>query len=73
MAKGARASTKRSNRTALRAKVFKPVEDARAIRLNAKLQELIAQPLPEREEMDLDTGAICDTSHTESSIRVTLF
>jgi len=62
MAKGARASTKRSNRTALRAKVFKPVEDARAIRLNAKLQELIAQPLPEREEMDLDTGAICDTS-----------
>jgi len=58
MAKGARASTKRSNRTALRAKVFKPVEDARAIRLNAKLQELIAQPLPEREEMDLDTGAI---------------
>lgn len=42
----------------LRARVFKPVEDARAIRLNAKLQELIAQPLPEREEMDLDTGAL---------------
>lgn len=56
MAKGLRASTERSNRTALRAKVFKPVEDARANRLNARLQEIIAQPLPERSEMDLDTG-----------------
>jgi len=58
MAKGARASTKRANRTALRARVFKPVEDARAARLNAKLQELIDQPLPERTEMDLDTGVL---------------
>lgn len=68
MAKGARASTKRTNRTALRARVFKPLEDARAARLSAKLQEIIAQPLPERPEMDLDTGTLVRRRHLQRSI-----
>ena len=37
MAKGARASSKKANRTKLRANVFGPVEQARAERLHAKL------------------------------------
>jgi hypothetical protein len=52
MAKGARASSKKANRTKLRARVFGPVEKARAERLHAKLLETIAQPKPERTEMD---------------------
>ncbi|KNG47160.1 glycosylphosphatidylinositol anchor synthesis protein [Stemphylium lycopersici] len=52
MAKGLRASSKKANRTKLRAKVFGPVEQARAERLHAKMLETIAQPKPERSEMD---------------------
>lgn len=52
MAKGARASSKKANRTKLRARVFGPVEKARAERLHAKLLETIQQPKPERIEMD---------------------
>lgn len=54
MAKGARASSKKANRTKLRARVFGPVEQARAERLHAKLLETIAQPKPERTEMETE-------------------
>ena len=48
MAKSARASTKKSNRTKLRARVFRPIEDARTQRLSAKLMALASQPQPDR-------------------------
>jgi hypothetical protein len=52
MAKSARASSKKANRTKLRARVFGPVEQARAERVHAKLLETIQQPKPEKAEMD---------------------
>lgn len=52
MAKSARASSKKANHTKLRARVFGPVEKARAERLHAKLLETIAQPKPEKTDMD---------------------
>ncbi|KAJ4366890.1 hypothetical protein N0V83_007418 [Neocucurbitaria cava] len=52
MAKSARASSKKANRTKLRARVFGPVEKARAERLHAKLLETIQQPKPEKTDMD---------------------
>lgn len=56
MAKGLRASRVKKNNSALRKKVFSPAENARNERLNAKLQALIAQPKPPREEMDVEDG-----------------
>ncbi|KAF2657390.1 hypothetical protein K491DRAFT_594942 [Lophiostoma macrostomum CBS 122681] len=58
MAKSARASVKKSNRTKLRARVFAPVESARTARLHAKLLELAQQPKPEppkKTDMDVDS------------------
>jgi hypothetical protein len=52
MAKGLRASSKKANRTKLRARVFGPVEQARMERLHAKLLETVQQPKPENNEMD---------------------
>jgi hypothetical protein len=52
MAKSARASSKKANHTKLRARVFAPVETARAERLHAKMLEIVNQPKPERKEMD---------------------
>ncbi|KAH7087362.1 hypothetical protein FB567DRAFT_442175 [Paraphoma chrysanthemicola] len=52
MAKSARASSKKVNHTKLRARVFGPVEKARAERIHAKLLETIRQPKPEKTEMD---------------------
>jgi hypothetical protein len=52
MAKSARASSKKANKTKLRARVFGPVEQARAERLHAKLLETMQQPKPQRTEMD---------------------
>ena len=46
MAKSSRASTRKANNQRLKAKVFGPVEAARAERLSAKLLELAAQPKP---------------------------
>ncbi|KAF2866505.1 hypothetical protein BDV95DRAFT_584030 [Massariosphaeria phaeospora] len=58
MAKGLRSSVKKSNRTKLRARVFRPVEDARAERLHAKLLDTLQQPKREqpakKTEMDID-------------------
>ncbi len=46
MAKGARASTTKTNHRNLKSKVFGPVESARTERLSAKLLELASQPKP---------------------------
>lgn len=50
MAKGARASSIKTNNSKLKSKVFGPVEDARAERLSAKLLELASQPKPKLEK-----------------------
>jgi Protein of unknown function (DUF2423) len=56
MAKGARASTRKRNNAALRAKIFGPAHDARTERLSAKLQELVSKPKPEQERiMEIDS------------------
>jgi len=44
MAKSARSSALKKNRTALKKKVFGPVEAARNERLQAKLLEIVNQP-----------------------------
>lgn len=55
MAKSSRASVNKRNRTNLRKRVFGPADLARAERLSTKLQELAAQPKPQRDaEMELD-------------------
>ncbi|KAI1646338.1 hypothetical protein F4815DRAFT_10261 [Daldinia loculata] len=53
MAKSSRASTRKTNNQRLKAKVFGPVEAARAERLSAKLLELAAQPKPQPEEAEM--------------------
>ncbi|KAI9368005.1 hypothetical protein BJX61DRAFT_251015 [Aspergillus egyptiacus] len=50
MAKSVRASVSKRNKAKLRATVFGPAADARTERLSAKLQELAAQPKPERQQ-----------------------
>src|SRR4051812_11727997 len=58
MAKGLRASVKKSNRSKLRSAVFGPVEQARAERLHAKLLETVNQPKPEppkKADMEIDS------------------
>ncbi|KAF7926362.1 uncharacterized protein EAE98_006657 [Botrytis deweyae] len=57
MAKGARSSSIKANNSALKAKVFGPVENARAERLNAKLMELISQPKPSAKTEDVSMEA----------------
>lgn len=55
MAKGLRASTRKRNNAALRAKVFGPAVDARTERLSTKLLELAAKPRPDQERiMEVD-------------------
>lgn len=59
MAKGLRSSSKKANRTKLRARVFQPVEEARLERLHQKLLETAQQPKPEtakEKEMDVDSA-----------------
>ncbi|KAI1766404.1 hypothetical protein GGR53DRAFT_486678 [Hypoxylon sp. FL1150] len=46
MAKSSRSSSRKANNQRLKAKVFSPIEEARAERLSAKLLELAAQPKP---------------------------
>lgn len=55
MAKGARASSIKANNTALKTKVFGPVETARTERLSAKLLALAAAPRP---SVQKDTGDV---------------
>jgi len=54
MAKGARSSVRKANNKKLKARVFGPVENARAERLSAKLIELASQPKPPKEKMDVE-------------------
>lgn len=55
MAKSARASNKKRNNAALRAKVFGPAHDARMERLSAKLQEIANAPKPDQDkEMEVE-------------------
>lgn len=54
MAKGARASTKKTNNAKLKSRVFGPVETARAERLSAKLLELVSQPKPKQEDVNME-------------------
>lgn len=61
MAKGARASSRKRNNAALRAKVFGPAHDARTERLSAKLQELVSKPKPAEERaMQVDSTSAAD-------------
>lgn len=54
MAKGARASTRKRNNAALRAKIFGPATDARTERLSTKLKELISKPKPAQDKVMAD-------------------
>jgi hypothetical protein len=66
MAKGARASSKKANRTKLRARVFGPAHQARAERIHAKLLETIEQPKPEKTNMDTTEDGKRPSSATPS-------
>jgi hypothetical protein len=57
MAKSSRSSTRKANNQRLKAKVFGPVETARAQRLNARLLELAKQPKAEASDLKMDEGA----------------
>ncbi|KAI9708706.1 MAG: hypothetical protein M1828_002669 [Chrysothrix sp. TS-e1954] len=57
MAKSARASVRKTNRSALRRKVFMPSDLRRQERLSAKLADLIAQPKPNPPVNTLPRGA----------------
>ncbi|OAK94869.1 hypothetical protein IQ06DRAFT_320866 [Phaeosphaeriaceae sp. SRC1lsM3a] len=65
MAKGARASSKKANRTKLRARVFGPAEKARAERIHAKLLETIQQAKPEKTEMDTAEDSATETKEDD--------
>lgn len=69
MAKGLRASVKKSNRTKLRARVFEPVENARLERLHQKLLATAQQPKPDdpkKNQMELDAQGAPPASATPS-------
>ena len=54
MAKSARASAVKKNKSTLKKTVFGPVETARNGRLSARLLELASQPKPLRSEMEVE-------------------
>jgi len=54
MARSARSSAIKKNKSGLKKRVFGPVETARNERLNAKLLELAQQPKAPRPEMDVE-------------------
>ena len=65
MAKSARASVVKKNRSNLKKKVFGPVESARNERLSSKLLELASQPKPLRSEMEVENegmSQLCTTT-----------
>lgn len=85
MAKGARASTRKVNKTKLRSEIFGPQVTARTERLSAKLSAIATQPKPERsikeiemeiedntkqeEEMDIDSEVLNSSSRSKSARR----
>lgn len=56
MAKSARASSIKKNKSGLKKRVFGPVERARNDRLNSKLLAIINQEKPLRAEMEVETA-----------------
>ncbi|GAB7346489.1 hypothetical protein MBLNU457_5178t1 [Dothideomycetes sp. NU457] len=72
MAKSSRASVIKTNRKALKRKVFGPAEQARAERLSKKLMELASQPKPPRAEMDVEettgTDLLCEFIRVSSEL-----
>ncbi|KAG9242410.1 hypothetical protein BJ878DRAFT_515682 [Calycina marina] len=62
MAKGARASTIKSNNSKLKSKVFGPIETARTKRLSAKLLALASQPSPKVKEAEGEIDAESDSA-----------
>ncbi|KAI9697905.1 MAG: hypothetical protein M1836_004257 [Candelina mexicana] len=46
MAKSSRSSSKKANKSKLRSRVFRPVEERRTVRLNSALLRLASQPKP---------------------------
>ena len=60
MAKSARATRIKTNRQALRGRVFAPIEDARTQRLSAKLLALAAESVPRAESMEVEKTVATD-------------
>ena len=66
MAKSARASVVKKNRSNLKKKVFGPAEAARNERLSAKLAELASQPKPLRSEMEVEHNGMSEHNNGNS-------
>jgi len=69
MAKGARASTIKSNNAKLKANVFGPVETERTARLSAKLLELASAPKPLIEEAEAEKKDSADMEDTPIEVK----
>ncbi|KHJ31092.1 putative glycosylphosphatidylinositol anchor synthesis protein [Erysiphe necator] len=83
MAKGARASTRKSKKAKLRCEIFGPEVTARTARLSAKILEIAAQPKPARctkeiemeiedstkqgEDMEIDSEVLNASTRSKSS------
>ncbi|RKF82384.1 putative glycosylphosphatidylinositol anchor synthesis protein [Golovinomyces cichoracearum] len=69
MAKGARSSRQKENKTKLRRKIFGPQESARTERLSAKLLELASRPksVLNTTTMEIDTEMEIDLDLSKSS------
>ncbi|KAI9718970.1 MAG: hypothetical protein M1812_003855 [Candelaria pacifica] len=69
MAKSSRSSSKKANKSKLRSRVFRPVENARTERLSAKLLHLASQPKPtETDAMKIDVEHLDDKQHQEEEV-----
>lgn len=66
MARSARSSAIKKNKSGLKKRVFGPVETARNERLNAKLLELAQQPKAPRPDMDIEEE--CQSSRGASNV-----
>ena len=77
MAKSARASAVKKNKSNLKKRVFGPVETARNDRLSAKLLELASQPKPPKAEMEVEQDGksqqICTRPKTSSDQRTNVY
>ncbi|KAK0259479.1 hypothetical protein B0A54_02928 [Friedmanniomyces endolithicus] len=66
MARSARSSALKKNKSGLKKRVFGPVETARNERLNAKLLELAQQPKAPRPEMDVEEESASKATNSEA-------
>ncbi|KAI6251507.1 hypothetical protein HI914_00549 [Erysiphe necator] len=71
MAKGARASTRKSKKAKLRCEIFGPEVTARTARLSAKILEIAAQPKPARctKEIEMEIDMEIDSEVLNASTR----